>query len=255
MRQIRVLAFLSPPPDKAGPRVRRNPWHAFEVLSILAFLMVYIWELRPYWPRGWILVLVLILVSNLVHREGPASLGFVWKRGGAAARAIGPVVLAIAALGLAASTWAGTLRPVGIGAALAGLGVYCCWGLLQQYVINGFFANRLAAAAGGGHERAVALGTAVIFAVLHLPNALLMALTLPAGFLAALVYLRYRNLIVLGIAHGILGSLIYLAVPDTVSHHLYVGPKCIAYCRSAGHVHAGRGPATDIFSSVILGLR
>jgi len=27
------------------------------------------------------------------------------------------------------------------------------------------------------------------------------------------------------VAHGIVGFLIYLTVPDTISHHLYVGPK------------------------------
>ena len=39
------------------------------------------------------------------------------------------------------------------------------------------------------------------------------------------IYLRYRNLYFLGMAHGVVGFLLYLVVPDTISHHLSVGPK------------------------------
>jgi membrane protease YdiL (CAAX protease family) len=72
----------------------------------------------------------------------------------------------------------------------------------------------------------------MIFSAVHLPNPFLVATALVAGYLSAWAYLRYRNLFVLGLAHGLLGFLLYLAVPDSISHHLYVGPKCIAYCRA-----------------------
>ena len=52
-----------------------------------------------------------------------------------------------------------------------------------------------------------------------------MPITLAGGHFCARVYLKHRNLYVLGLAHGVVGFLLYLAVPDSVSRHLYVGPK------------------------------
>jgi hypothetical protein len=52
-----------------------------------------------------------------------------------------------------------------------------------------------------------------------------MLVTLAGGYTCARVYLQHRNLYFLGLAHGVVGFLIYLVVPDSVSHHLYVGPK------------------------------
>jgi hypothetical protein len=53
-----------------------------------------------------------------------------------------------------------------------------------------------------------------------------------AGYVAALAYLRYRNLFVLGVAHALLGTLLWLVVPDSVSHHLVVGPGMSAHDRA-----------------------
>jgi len=41
---------------------------------------------------------------------------------------------------------------------------------------------------------------------------------------AAIAYQRHRNLFFLAFAHALIGTMIWFAVPDTVSHHLRVGP-------------------------------
>lgn len=51
-----------------------------------------------------------------------------------------------------------------------------------------------------------------------------MAVTLLLGYCCAIVYRRYKNLYFLGLAHGTVGFLLYLVVPDSISHHLNVGP-------------------------------
>ena len=66
---------------------------------------------------------------------------------------------------------------------------------------------------------------AIAFSAIHTPNWFLIVVTLFAGFACAKLYLKFRNLYVLGLAHGVIGFLLYLCVPDTISHHLYVGPK------------------------------
>jgi hypothetical protein len=51
-----------------------------------------------------------------------------------------------------------------------------------------------------------------------------MAVTLLGGYASTQLYRRYRNLYFLGLAHGVLGFVLYLVVPDSISHHLNVGP-------------------------------
>ena len=99
--------------------------------------------------------------------------------------------------------------------------MYCCWGLFQQYAVNGFFVNRFMEFAPA---RAPLLA-ALLFSTAHAPNWFLMLVTFVGGYVSATVYLDSRNLYFLGLAHGLFGFLLYLVVPDTICHHLYVGPK------------------------------
>ena len=52
----------------------------------------------------------------------------------------------------------------------------------------------------------------------------MMAVTLPLGWYATIVYRRTRNLYVLGIGHALIGLTLFIVVPDWMSHHLRVGP-------------------------------
>ena len=72
--------------------------------------------------------------------------------------------------------------------------------------------------------RSASLASAALFSGVHLPNWFLMGVTLLAGYCCARLYLRHRNLYFLGIAHATVGFLLFLVVPDSVSHHLVVGP-------------------------------
>jgi membrane protease YdiL (CAAX protease family) len=51
-----------------------------------------------------------------------------------------------------------------------------------------------------------------------------MLVAFPAGYCSTLLYRRYRNLYILGLAHATVGFLLFLVVPDSVTHHLKVGP-------------------------------
>jgi len=51
-----------------------------------------------------------------------------------------------------------------------------------------------------------------------------MIVCLVGGWCATQVYRRHRNLYFLGIAHATLGFLLFVTVPDSVTHHLMVGP-------------------------------
>lgn len=189
-----------------------SKWDLLEALSVFAMIMAYIWLLRFSHPLSWILILLVIIVSHTVRRESPIQLGFGAKNLRSSATALAPVVLALALALLACGWMFGTIRPQN---GLLGLLMYLVWGLFQQYVLNGYFMNRL-------HSPLLA---AALFSAAHAPNWFLMLVTLGGGYFCARAYLRFRNLYFLGLAHGVIGFLIYLVVPDTISHHLYVGPK------------------------------
>jgi hypothetical protein len=188
-------------------------------------IFLYIWGFRFLWPHSWIVILALVLLSHAVSEETPAALGFgrqaLWHPFAAFAPLIGLLSLALLAVGIVFHT----LRPVRWDDAFFSLAFYFFWGLFQQYLLNGYFLNRFRRSlpyAGASRLAAIA---AMLFCLIHLPNWLLMGITLVGGYLSARVYLKYRNLYFLGFAHGLIGFLIYLVVPDTISHHLYVGPK------------------------------
>ena len=187
-------------------------------------ILIYIWRVRFVYPYSWIPILALVFASHLYHREILRTLGLAWsgkpRRFARHWTALALIAMTLLATGLIL----GTIRRVSWPGALSNLALYCVWGLFQQYVLNGFFVNRFSAALHN-HARAVPVLAGVFFSLAHLPNWLLMIVALIGGFACARIYLKYRDLYFLGVAHGVVGFLVYLVVPDTISHHLYVGPK------------------------------
>ncbi len=188
---------------------------------MFTLIMVYIWKLRALHPNLWIVFPVLLILSHLLHHETPSALGFQLRGLLGLLKKITIPVLLIAAAILSAAAFFHTLRPIGLRGALFALAPYLPWGLVQQYILNGYFLNRLDSALP---VRAVSLLAALLFCLAHTPNLFLMAVTFPLGWVSTLIYRRTHNLYLLGIAHAIIGFLLFLAVPDSISRHLRVGP-------------------------------
>lgn len=197
-----------------------------EPLLMFALLIAYIWKLRFSHPSFWIVIPALMLFSHLLRRESARSLGFEVHNLRRGLSELAPALVLIALVMLSAGALMRTLRPIGFSGDLLALAVYLPWGLVQQYALNGYFLNRFAAVLS---KRAASVLVAVLFCAVHAPNPFLMAVTLPLGWCATLIYLRTRNLYVLGIAHAVIGLLLFLTVPDSVSHHLRIGPGWFTY--------------------------
>jgi membrane protease YdiL (CAAX protease family) len=197
-----------------------------EPLSVFAMIMAYIWELRSSHHGAWLLILALMVLSHWARQEPAAALGF--RSGNLReclmefAPALGLLALAMLGGGILLQT----TRPIEFPRGAAALGAYLPWGVFQQYVLNGYFQNRFDRVLS---PRAAPLAAAALFSGAHLPNWFLMGVTLPMGYFAARLYRRHRNLYFLGIAHGIVGFLLFLVVPDSVSHHLTIGPGWFAH--------------------------
>ena len=135
-------------------------------------------------------------------------------------------LVALAALSLPAPAMAAPTRPIRFEQGLLSLVAYLPWGIFQQYVLNGYFMNRFDAVLS---RRAAPLVSAALFSGAHVPNWFLMAVTLLTGYACALTYRRYKNLYFLGVAHATVGFMLFLVVPDSISHHLNVGPGWFAH--------------------------
>jgi hypothetical protein len=209
--------------SSSKPAYRVNWAAAIEPGITFAMIVLYIWWLRFRYPYAWIAILALLIASHLRKREGLRKLGFWWNMPRDSARLW--VVLWSIAMGILASGLIfHSIRQVSWQGACLSLLLYCIWGLFQQYVLNGYFVNRFSGLLPD-HTRGVPILAGICFSLVHSPNWFLMMVTLAGGYVCARVYLQHRNLYFLGLAHGVIGFLIYLVVPDSISHHLYVGPK------------------------------
>jgi membrane protease YdiL (CAAX protease family) len=196
-----------------------------EPTVMFAAIMAYIWVLRAYWPSFSMVIVAAMLLSHVVRREWPRTLGFrIDNFRKAASELAVPVALLSLAL-LACGFALHTLRAVPVDQGAANLAAYLPWGVVQQYVLNGYFLRRLER---GWSRRSAPLMASVLFAAVHVPNWFLMAVVLAAGGICTYIYRRCPNLWVLGLAHGLIGFLLFLVVPDTLSHHLRVGPGWFA---------------------------
>jgi membrane protease YdiL (CAAX protease family) len=192
-----------------------------EAASLFVFIMAYIWIWRATHPYLWIAILGWLLLSHVLHREGARELGFGRASLYECTHHFGPLLIVLALVMLAGGLLLNTTRRMAADQAFLALFAYLPWGLLQQYMLNGYFLNRFDRALS---PRASAWLTAVLFGVAHTPNWFLMAVAVVGGWSATKVYRRHRNLYFLGVAHATIGFLLFVTVPDSISHHLDVGP-------------------------------
>src|ERR1051325_3514706 len=192
-----------------------------EPLTAFSLIMAYIWQLR-FSHRGiWLAILAGMVVSHLIHHENTEALGFHRRNLRKCLQEFAPMLAFIGLAMVGMGILLQTTRHIRFGDAFLAWAAYLPWGTFQQYLLNGYFLNRFMGAMSG---RSAAVASAVLFSGAHLPNWFLMAVTLITGYACDRIYLRHKNLYFLGIAHATIGFLLFLVVPDSVSHHLVVGP-------------------------------
>jgi hypothetical protein len=192
-----------------------------EPLAVFASIMAYIWLIRSAHPWLVVPILPLVVFSHFARDERAPSLGFRATQLSECIRKFGPVLAALVLIAVAGGRLLGTIRPIGLDRAALGFALYLPWGLFQQYLLNGYFLKRFDTVLPPLASDAT---TAALFSAVHCPNLFLMLLTPVAGYVSIQIYRRYRNLYFLGIAHATIGILLFMVFPDTVIHHLNIGP-------------------------------
>jgi len=198
-----------------------------EALSVFLLILLYIWRVRLFHPGRWLVIAGILAVSHAARGEGAQALGLRWPAFRRAFRALAPWVLGLAGALLAAGFLLDTVNPVVLGRTPGSLSLYLVWGVLQQWLLNGYLLRRLLGA--GANPRQAAPAAALLFSAAHLPNPFLIGVTLGGGYLAARLFLRYESLWVLGLAHGLIGFLLNLVAPDWISGRFLVGPRYILH--------------------------
>ena len=211
-----------------GLHPSRANFTALEVALLYAGILVYIWRWQYTWPRAWMALLAVIVVSHLLHRDTPRGLGLIWTDLGASARLALPAALTLylplLLYGFARHSLV-LLRPnwQSLGPALG----YAGWCAVQQYLAQSYFHNRLMLIIPSRNLSSALL--ALMFSAAHIPNLLLMIVTAIAGFLFAEIFARHRNIWPLAVAQAVGGLLLAAAIPDALIHHMRVGPGYFFY--------------------------
>jgi hypothetical protein len=207
----------------------------------LAFVLILsvIWSPRPWQRVLWIFAAGGVAAMMAGSWDGPRPLGLrrgnfwrsLWVAGAALVFAAATVTMASHwhSLRLPQPSLTG-MDPTAFGQVLLfvkSYWAYALWTFVQQFLLQGFFLNRLLTILPAPKVAAFAGGA--LFAVAHLPNPILTVATFAWGFAACLVFLRYRNLYSLAIAHAILGITLAITIPGPVIRNMRVGLGYVTY--------------------------
>ena len=208
-----------------GPRAIAT---ALEVALIFAGILAYIWRWQHTVPLAWIPLWALILASHVLHRDTVRGLGLGLTGLRASAQWVLPLAILLylpllyygwAHHRLVAlfPTWQSLLSLLGYGA----------WCAFQQYLTQSYFNNRLMLIIPNRHVSSALVG--IMFGAAHIPNVVLMIATFVAGIVFAEVFARHRNIWPLALAQAVGGLLLAAVTPDTLIHHMRVGPGYFFY--------------------------
>lgn len=230
---MKSVEALSVEVNDAANTARASGWMsdrvlaAWEIVSVASSCLIVEWIVVPFAPDDRLgllplgLALALIFLSHRTRHETLGEIGWRFDNFGQACGLLALPMLLCACVILGYGWLKGSLHfdkallwrwslwlPV--------------WGLLQQYVLQGFINRRAQIVCGKGGLYSVLI-VAAVFALLHLPNPWLTAATFAGGTIYAHVYQRAPNLFALGLSHGLMALVLASSLSAATLNNLRVG--------------------------------
>lgn len=203
---------------------RRQDLATLAFVSILILSFMWIWRRACPGATGLfaIALLAALILGHLQRRESLQDVGFRLDTFGKASTLLVPLAAVVIALTLLVGHLSGSARFPSASTAVVAVAKLVIFGLAQQYVLLGFFFRRLEEALP--NPALSLLTTAAVFALFHLPNPFLTAVTFFAGLITTMVYRRAPNLWVNGVIHGVISYCLYFSLAPELTGGLRVGP-------------------------------
>ena len=191
-------------------------WLAFlDVVGVPLLIACYIWRLQFTARYSWVILVLWLTVSFLVHRRADN----IWPATRQAAVFFGVCAIVLIAMGFALGM-PSRLPPHFI--SFRRLWNYFAFCLLQEVALQSLLNNRLMALVENRWLSSLLAGA--IFGALHWPNPVLVPVTFVGGVGMAWLFAQQRNIIPLAVGQAILGSLVWWVFPLSWHHGLRVGP-------------------------------
>ena len=199
-----------------------------EVTAIFGGILLYIWRWQHTWPLAWLALWAVVMASHALRGDTLEGLGLSLRGLRPCAQFVLPLALILYVpllfygfthhrLGVLRPGWNSLLLFIGYG----------LWCVIQQYLAQSYFHNRLMLVIRNRHVSSALVAT--MFSATHLPNPILTVATLIAGFVFAEAFARYRNVYPLALAQAVGGVLLAAVSPEALIHHMRVGPGYLFY--------------------------
>jgi len=207
----------------------RRPALAAEVTLVFVLILTQLWFVGEVLSFFVLLPLGVILVSWVVRKESFETLGlsqFAFKGFGRLWLFLAAGVVIVLIVGVYGNPGFFRSGSFPIGVVLRFIS-YLIPALVQQILLNGYFVNRMHSVTN--HRTRTTLLVGILFGIVHLPNPVLVVLTLYGGMISAYFFVRSRNVYPLAVAHAALAAVAYCTLPQEWHHGFRVGMQFYLY--------------------------
>lgn len=198
-----------------------------QVIIVFSFIELALWAPGRDLRNRWVLTsMFTILVMVLTDRPSLQRLGLRLPKTFGASVVLGIGFVAVILMVILVNLAGGPIPANPTWPNLQSVWGYLIWALMQEFILQSFFFNRLEELYGG--VSAVWI-SATLFAAAHLPSPVLTTATLIGALLFCEMYRRFRSIYPIGIIHAMLRLTIFLITPDNLLHHMRVGIGYLRY--------------------------